>query len=125
VYLDGLPRARGLTLTELSDLVGITVADLPPSRTAEPKPSASPHSRSCARSWPANPPISPPTTRTDALPWTVCRPAPTDHGPHATTVYLDGLPRARGLTLTDLADLTKLCQVLACQPADLLTYDPD
>jgi Cro/C1-type HTH DNA-binding domain len=56
---------------------------------------------------------------------TVCRPTRTDRGPHATTVYLDGLLRARGLTLTELADLTKLCQVLACQPADLLTYDPD
>jgi hypothetical protein len=43
VHLDGLPQARDLTLTDLADLVGITIADLPPSRTAKPKPSASPH----------------------------------------------------------------------------------
>jgi len=71
-----------------------------------------------------------------------------DGEPHAITVHLDRLLEARGMTLTELADrvgitianlsilkngrakairfstLTKLCEVLACQPADLLTFDP-
>jgi putative transcriptional regulator len=74
---------------------------------------------------------------------------PIDHEPHAITVHLGRLLEARGMTLTELADrvgitianlsilkngrakairfttLTKLCEVLACQPADLLTFDPD
>jgi putative transcriptional regulator len=64
-------------------------------------------------------------------------------------VHLDQLLEARGMTLTDLAHrvgitivnlsilkngrakairfttLTKLCEVLDCQPADLLTFDPN
>jgi putative transcriptional regulator len=67
---------------------------------------------------------------------------------HAITVHLDELLEARGMTLTDLAHrvgitivnlsilkngrakairfttLTKLCEALDCQPADLLTFDP-
>ena len=67
---------------------------------------------------------------------------------HAITVHLDGLLASRGMTLTELAErvgitianlsilkngrakavrfttLTRLCEVLGCQPADLLTYDP-
>lgn len=66
--------------------------------------------------------------------------------PHGITVHLDRLLDARGITLTELADrvgitvvnlsilkngrakairfstLTRLCEVLGCQPADLLTY---
>lgn len=72
-----------------------------------------------------------------------------DRDPHAIAVHLDRLLEARGMTLTDLADrvgitianlsilkngrakairfttLTRLCEVLACQPGDLLTYEPD
>jgi putative transcriptional regulator len=71
-----------------------------------------------------------------------------DGRPHSITVHLDQLLEARGMTLTELADrvgitivnlsilkngrakairfttLTKLCVVLGCQPADLLTFDP-
>jgi putative transcriptional regulator len=71
-----------------------------------------------------------------------------DREPHAITVHLDRLLEDRGITLTELADrvgitianlsilkngrakairfttLTKLCEVLACQPADILTFDP-
>ena len=66
----------------------------------------------------------------------------------AITVHLDELLASRGMTLTELAErvgitianlsilkngrakavrfttLTRLCEVLDCQPADLLTYDP-
>ena len=69
--------------------------------------------------------------------------------PHAITVHLDRMLEARGMTLTELADrvgvtianlsvlkngrarairfstLTRLCEVLNCQPADLLSFDPD
>lgn len=72
-----------------------------------------------------------------------------DREPHAITVHLDRLIEARGLTLTELADrvgitianlsilkngrarairfstLTRLCEELGCQPADLLTYEPN
>ncbi len=71
-----------------------------------------------------------------------------EHEPHAITVHLDRLLEARGITLTELADrvgitlanlsilkngrarairfstLTRLCEELGCQPADLLTYEP-
>ena len=71
--------------------------------------------------------------------------APEDH---AIVIHLDKLLADRGLTLTELAErvgisvvnlsilkngrarairfstLTRLCQELDCQPADLLTYDP-
>jgi len=71
-----------------------------------------------------------------------------DHEPHAITVHLDRLLASRGITLTELADrvgitlanlsilkngrarairfstLTRLCEELGCQPADLLTYEP-
>ena len=67
---------------------------------------------------------------------------------HAITVHLDEQLAERGMTLTELADrvgitianlsilkngrakavrfttLTRLCEVLECQPADLLTFDP-
>src|SRR5260370_16743493 len=67
---------------------------------------------------------------------------------HAIEVHLDRLLAERGMTLTELADrvgitianlsilkngrakavrfttLTRLCEVLECQPADLLTFDP-
>lgn len=73
---------------------------------------------------------------------------PLDREPHSITVHLDELLEARGMTLTELADrvgitianlsilkngrakairfttLTRLCEVLGCQPADLLTFDP-
>jgi len=74
-----------------------------------------------------------------------------DKGPaaapgHAIEIHLDELLIARGMTLTELADraqitianlsilkngharairfstLTKLCQILRCQPGDLITY---
>jgi putative transcriptional regulator len=72
-----------------------------------------------------------------------------DGAPQAISVHLDRLLEARGMTLTELADrvgitianlsilkngrakairfstLTRLCEVLACQPGDLLTFDPD
>lgn len=71
--------------------------------------------------------------------------APEDH---AIVIHLDKLLADRGLTLTELAErvgisvvnlsilkngrarairfstLTRLCQELDCQPADLLNYDP-
>lgn len=71
-----------------------------------------------------------------------------EHEPHAITEHLDRLLEARGITLTELADrvgitlanlsilkngrarairfstLTRLCEELGCQPADLLTYEP-
>ncbi|WP_084959086.1 helix-turn-helix domain-containing protein [Thermoactinospora rubra] len=73
-------------------------------------------------------------------------PAEVEH--HAIAVHLDELLKARGMTLAELADrvgvtnvnlsilkngrakairfstLTKLCEVLECQPGDLLTYEP-
>jgi putative transcriptional regulator len=72
-----------------------------------------------------------------------------DHDSHAISVHLDHLLEERGITLTELADrvgitvvnlsilkngrakairfstLTRLCTELNCQPADLLTYEPD
>lgn len=66
---------------------------------------------------------------------------------HAIAVRLDGLLEQRGMTLTELAErveisivnlsilktgkakairfstLTKLCEVLECQPGDLLAFD--
>jgi putative transcriptional regulator len=74
--------------------------------------------------------------------------APEDAEPHAIAVHLDRLLEARGLTLTELADrvgvtivnlsvlkngrarairfstLTRLCDVLDCQPGDLLSHEP-
>ncbi|MFH8611002.1 helix-turn-helix domain-containing protein [Streptomyces sp. NPDC018029] len=68
---------------------------------------------------------------------------------HAIEVHLDRLLAERGLTLTELADrvgvaianlsilkngrakairfttLTRICQVLDCQPGDLLSHHPD
>lgn len=68
--------------------------------------------------------------------------------PHAIEVHLDTLLKARGMTLTELANragvsivnlsilkngkarairfstLTRLCEVLGCQPGDLLGYRP-
>jgi putative transcriptional regulator len=67
---------------------------------------------------------------------------------HRITVHLDRLLEERGMTLTELAErvdvtvvnlsilkngraravrfstLTALCQVLNCQPGELLSYDP-
>jgi putative transcriptional regulator len=73
--------------------------------------------------------------------------APADSGPgHAIDIHLDELLAARGMTLTGLSEqsgmtivnlsilkngraravrfstLTRLCQVLNCQPGDLLTW---
>jgi putative transcriptional regulator len=69
--------------------------------------------------------------------------------PHRVRIHLDKLLADRGMTLTELADrvgitsvnmsilkngrakairfstLSKICQVLACQPGDLMTYDDD
>jgi putative transcriptional regulator len=75
--------------------------------------------------------------------------APSDMPPeHRITVHLDRLLEERGMTLTELAErvdvtvvnlsilkngraravrfstLTALCQVLNCQPGELLSYDP-
>ena len=68
--------------------------------------------------------------------------------PHAIEVQLDTLLEARGMTLTELSNrtgvsivnlsilkngktrairfstLTRLCEVLECQPGDLLSYRP-
>jgi putative transcriptional regulator len=68
--------------------------------------------------------------------------------PHGISVYLDELLAARGMTLTQLAELvgvtvvnlsilkngrarairfstlSRLCQVLDCQPGDLLRHQP-
>ncbi|GAA3161762.1 helix-turn-helix transcriptional regulator [Nonomuraea sp. NPDC049419] len=74
-------------------------------------------------------------------------PAETEaHDTHAITVHLDRLLEERGMTLTELADrvgvtvanlsilkngrakairfttLTRLCEVLDCQPGDLLSH---
>lgn len=72
---------------------------------------------------------------------------PPDSSEHKITVHLDRLLRARQMTLTELAarvdvtvvnlsvlkngrarairfsTLTALCEVLACAPGDLLSYD--
>lgn len=73
--------------------------------------------------------------------------APADSGPeHAIDIHLDELLAARGMTLTGLSEragvtivnlsilkngrarairfstLTRLCEVLDCQPGDLLTW---
>ncbi len=72
-----------------------------------------------------------------------------DGEPHAITVHLDRMLEARGMTLTELAErvgvtianlsilkngrarairfstLTRLCEVLGCQPGDLLSFDPE
>jgi putative transcriptional regulator len=74
--------------------------------------------------------------------------APQDAAGHRVVVHLDRLLEARGMTLTELAErvdvtvvnlsilkngrarairfstLTALCDVLACQPADLLSVEP-
>jgi len=68
-------------------------------------------------------------------------------GGHSIEVHLDQLLLARGMTLTELSEragitivnlsilkngrarairfstLTKLCEILACQPGDLMTYN--
>jgi putative transcriptional regulator len=73
---------------------------------------------------------------------------PADTEPHAITVHLDRLLVEREMTLTELADrvgvtvvnlsilkngrakairfttLTKICEVLGCQPGELLGYHP-
>jgi putative transcriptional regulator len=64
VHLDGLLADRGMTLTELADQVGITIANL--------------------------------------------------------SILKNG--RARAIRFTTLASL---CEVLSCQPGDLLSYQPD
>ncbi|WP_433227092.1 helix-turn-helix domain-containing protein [Microtetraspora malaysiensis] len=74
--------------------------------------------------------------------------SPAETEPHAITVHLDRLLAEREMTLTELADrvgvtvvnlsilkngrakairfttLTKICEVLGCQPGDLLGYHP-
>jgi len=73
---------------------------------------------------------------------------PPDSKPSAITVHLDEVLADRGMTMTELADrvgltmanmsilktgkarairfstLSAICEVLDCQPADLLRYDP-
>ncbi|MEU6714385.1 helix-turn-helix transcriptional regulator [Nonomuraea sp. NPDC046802] len=73
---------------------------------------------------------------------------PAEMDAHAITVHLDRLLTERGMTLTELADrvgvtvvnlsilkngrakairfttLTKICDVLDCQPGDLLSHHP-
>ncbi|MGQ4516560.1 helix-turn-helix domain-containing protein [Streptomyces sp. DW26H14] len=68
--------------------------------------------------------------------------------PHAIRVHLDGLLAERGMTLTELSarvgitvvnlsvlkngrakairfsTLSRICEVLHCQPGDLITHDP-
>ncbi|MFG1941852.1 helix-turn-helix domain-containing protein [Nonomuraea sp. NPDC048826] len=75
--------------------------------------------------------------------------SPADMEGHAIAVHLDRLLAERGMTLTELAErvgvtlvnlsilkngrakairfttLTKLCEVLDCQPGDLLAYEPE
>ncbi len=75
--------------------------------------------------------------------------SPAEVDNHAIAVHLDHLLQLRGMTLAELADrvgvtnvnlsilkngrakairfstLTKLCEVLGCQPGDLLSYRPD
>ncbi|GAA2301966.1 helix-turn-helix transcriptional regulator [Nonomuraea roseoviolacea subsp. roseoviolacea] len=75
--------------------------------------------------------------------------APAEREARAIVVHLDHLLQTRGMTLTELAErvgvtnvnlsilkngrarairfstLTKLCEVLQCQPGDLLSYHPD
>ncbi|MFB9576036.1 helix-turn-helix transcriptional regulator [Streptomyces yanii] len=72
--------------------------------------------------------------------------APDDHDSHAIEVHLDRMLSERGMTLAELASrvgvtnvnlsilkngrarairfttLTRICEVLDCQPGDLLTY---
>ncbi|MFE7326902.1 helix-turn-helix domain-containing protein [Streptomyces sp. NPDC057565] len=72
--------------------------------------------------------------------------APDDHDSHAIEVHLDRMLSKRGMTLAELASrvgvtnvnlsilkngrarairfttLTRICEVLDCQPGDLLTY---
>jgi putative transcriptional regulator len=72
---------------------------------------------------------------------------PTAPDDHAITIHLDKLLADRGMTLTELSErvgvsvvnlsilkngrarairfstLTRLCEVLGCQPGDLLSYD--
>jgi putative transcriptional regulator len=74
--------------------------------------------------------------------------SPAEVEAHAITVHLDRLLAERGMTLTELANrvgvtvvnlsilkndrakairfttLTKICEVLDCQPGDLLSYHP-
>lgn len=74
--------------------------------------------------------------------------SPAEMDTHAITVHLDRLLTERGMTLTELADrvgvtvanlsilkngrakairfttLTKICDVLDCQPGDLLSHHP-
>ncbi|MFC4006141.1 helix-turn-helix domain-containing protein [Nonomuraea purpurea] len=74
--------------------------------------------------------------------------SPAEMDTHAITVHLDQLLTERGMTLTELADrvgvtvvnlsilkngrakairfttLTKICDVLDCQPGDLLSHHP-
>ncbi|MEV0593978.1 helix-turn-helix domain-containing protein [Nonomuraea cavernae] len=74
--------------------------------------------------------------------------SPAETESHAITVHLDRLLAERDMTLTELADrvgvtvvnlsilkngrakairfttLTKICEVLGCQPGDLLGYHP-
>ncbi len=74
--------------------------------------------------------------------------APDDPPPHAIAIHLDRLLHDRGMTLTELSErvgvtvvnlsvlknghakairfstLTRLCEVLHCQPGDLLSHRP-
>jgi len=74
--------------------------------------------------------------------------SPAEADPHAIEVHLDGILEERGMTLAELAaqvgvtnvnlsilkngrakairfsTLTRICEVLDCQPGDLLTYRP-
>ena len=74
---------------------------------------------------------------------------PADTDPSAITVHLDEVLADRGMTMTELADrvgltmanmsilktgkakairfstLSAICEVLECQPADLLRYSPE
>ncbi|WP_031482926.1 helix-turn-helix domain-containing protein [Streptomyces bicolor] len=71
-----------------------------------------------------------------------------DEEPHAIRIHLDRLLAERGMTLTELAaqvgitvvnlsilkngrakairfsTLSRICEVLRCQPGDLITHDP-
>lgn len=74
--------------------------------------------------------------------------SPSDQPDHSIEVHLDKLLAERGMTLTELAErvgitivnlsilkngharairfstLARLCEVLGCQPGDLVTYSP-
>ncbi len=134
---------RGYVLEQLGQ-DGVLIVD----ETGFPK-KGDPAGRAARRAWAAGAGGCPARRGADAR-----RPgrgrlmSPAEMNTHAITVHLDRLLAERGMTLTELADrvgvtvvnlsilkngramavrfttLTKLCEVLDCQPGDLLGYHP-